>query len=78
MGNTELTWFGDRPLPRWHGKRSEFSVIENEYLERCLTRRKEGGRRRDPGFADFLHFRAERIHNCTTTILLHMLFGVAT
>ena len=34
-----LEWFGDGPLPppRWHGKRSEFSVIEDEYLERCLT-----------------------------------------
>jgi len=53
-----LEWFGDHPLPapRCHGKRAEFSVIEREYLTRCLTRSqtrvKEGGRPRDTGFAD--------------------------
>ena len=49
-----------------------------EYLERCLTRRKEGGRRRDPGFADFPDFPAERIRELSGNDLLHMLFGVAT
>jgi hypothetical protein len=81
---TCLEWFGDSPLPapRWHGKRSEFSVIEEEYLDRCLTgaltRVEEGVCRRDPGFADFPHVPAERMRELHDNDLLHMLFGVAT
>jgi hypothetical protein len=79
-----LEWFGDGPLPapRWYGKRSEISVIEKEYLDRCLTgartRGEEGVCQRDPGFADFPHVPAERIGKLHDNDLLHMLFGVAT
>jgi hypothetical protein len=79
-----LEWFGDGPLPapRWHGKRSEFSGIEDEYLERAITRRIESrganDHQREPGFADLPHFPADRVHELSNNDLLHMLFGVAT
>ena len=79
-----LEWFGDGPLPapRWHGKRSEFSIIETEYIDRCLarvlSRAEEGVCQRDPGFADFPHVPAERIRELHDNDLLHLLFGVTT
>ena len=79
-----LEWFGDGPLPapRWLGSRSEFSVIENEYLDRSITRRiesrEENDHQREPGFAELPHFPADRIRELSNNDLLHMLFGVAT
>ena len=74
-----LEWDGDGPLPppRWFGKRSELSVIESEYLKRCLTCVKEDGRPRDPGLADIPDVPAERICELHDNDLLFMAFGVA-
>jgi hypothetical protein len=79
-----MEWFGDGPLPapRWHDKGFEVGGIENEYLKRAITRRKESraenGHQRESGFADPPHFPADRMHELSNNDLLHMLFGVAT
>ena len=79
-----LEWFGDGPLPapRWHSKGLELSAIENEYLKRAIDRRiesrEEEDHQREPGFAEFPNFPADRIRELSNNDLLHMLFGVAT
>ena len=58
------------------------SAIENEYVERAITRRKEsreeGGHQREPGLAELPHFPADRMHELSNNDLLYMIFGVAT
>jgi hypothetical protein len=79
-----MEWFGDGPLPapRWHDKGLKLSGVEDEYLELAINlrieSRKEGGHQREPGFAEFPHFPADRMHELSTSHLLHMLFGVET
>ena len=79
-----LEWFGDDPLPapRWHSKGLELSAIEDGYLKRAINRRiesrEEGGHQREPGFAEFPHFPADRVPELSNNDLLHMIFGVAT
>lgn len=75
-------WFGDGPLPapKWYRERlsSELGTVENEYLTRSLERMAEGGRPRDPGFAEMPMVPAHRVNELADNDLLHMAFGVAT
>ena len=79
-----LEWFGDSalPPPRWFGKRAEFSIVEDEYFRRCLsrflTRVEEGSGPWNMGLADIPDVSAERICELNDNDLLHMIFGVAT
>ena len=69
-----LEWLGDGPLPapRWVGKRSEFSVVENEYLDQSITRRTESRKktatRGSRNSEKFLTSRPIEYANCPTTI----------
>jgi hypothetical protein len=78
-----MEWYGDGPLPppRWQSGGFKHDSIENEYLKRALDRcieDREGDRQRDPGFAEFPNFSADRMRELSNSDLLHMLFGVAT
>ena len=56
------------------GEHSKFSAIEDEYLAEpnpVLARVKEGGRLRDPGFADIPHIPAERMRELHDNDLLY-------
>jgi hypothetical protein len=75
-------WFGDEPLPapKWYRERlsSELGAVEYEYVTRSLNRVIEGGRPRDPGFAEPPVVPAHRARELADNDLLHMVFGVAT
>jgi hypothetical protein len=78
-----LEWFGDGPLPapRWHDKGLKLSGVEDDYLQRALTRRTESrddGHQREPGFAELPHFPADRMRELSNNDLLYMIFGVET
>jgi hypothetical protein len=80
-----IEWLGDDPLPepRWHGKRSEFSAIENECIERVIDRdiesHREGNhRQRYPGSVELPHFPANRMCELSDNDLMHAIFGVET
>ena len=77
-----VEWFGEDslPAPRWYRERlpSELDATANEYLTRSLNCVAEGGRSRDPGFADFPVVPSHRARELPDNDLLHMVFGVAT
>ena len=69
-----LEWFGDGPLPapRWHDKGLNFSGVEDDYLERAITRRIESRKKAATSVSRdlqiFLTSRPIEYANCPTTI----------